>query len=225
MRSAYPYRNLTRKEFDDVLRTLAEGFSTRRGRRASLLHHDAVNHRVRARRGARLLALTSGGAIPDNADYRVVVEPSETFIGTVNEDFAVESMAGDIFQLGNASWRILGINSGTVRVEDAHGQPPGIPFWLGEAPGRTAELSRSVSRFRHDTEQRIEALLGRSKANGNQPTETATRLDLAKWVVTETGLSDSGAAQLADYFSATFRALGVIPSQQKLVLELHSGFV
>src|SRR5246500_2882527 len=219
MRSAYPYRNLTRKEFDDVLRTLAEGFSTRRGRRSALLHHDAVNHRVRARRGARLLALTSGGAIPDNADYRVVVEPSETFIGKVNEDFAVESMAGDIFQLGNASWRILGINSGTVRVEDAHGQPPGIPFWLGEAPGRTAELSRSVSRFRHDTEQRIEALLGRNKANGNQPTETDTRQDLAKWVVAETGLSDSGAAQLADYFNATFRALGVIPSQQKLVLE------
>src|SRR6267378_2845475 len=156
MRSAYPYRNLTRKEFDDVLRTLAEGFSTRHGRRASLLHHDAVNHRVRARRGARLLALTSGGAIPDNADYRVVVEPSETFIGTVNEDFAVESMAGDIFQLGNMSWRILGINSGTVRVEDAHGQPPGIPFWLGEAPGRTAELSSSVSRLRIDLEKNLQ---------------------------------------------------------------------
>src|SRR3989475_2826774 len=111
MRSAYPYRNLTRQEFDDVLNMLAEGFSTRRGRRAALVHHDAVNHRVRGRKGTRLLALTSGGAIPDNADYRVVLEPSETFLGTVNEDFAVESMAGDIFQLGNASWRILGINS------------------------------------------------------------------------------------------------------------------
>src|SRR5258707_7530443 len=219
MRSAYPYRDLTRKEFNDVVRMLAEGFSTRRGRRSSLIHHDAVNHRVRARRGDRLLALTSGGAIADNADYRVVVEPSETFIGTVNEDFAVESMAGDIFQLGNASWRILGINSGTVRVEDAHGQPPGIPFWLGEAPGRTAELSRSVSRLRLDTEQRIEAVLGRNKTNGNQPTETDTRQDLAQWFVAETDLTDSGAAQLADYFSATFRALGVIPSQQKLVLE------
>ena len=219
MRSAYPYRNLTRKEFDDVLRTLAEGFSTRRGRRSSLLHHDAVNQRVRARRGAGLLALTSGGAIPDNADYRVVVEPSETFIGTVNEDFAVESMAGDIFQLGNASWRILGINSGTVRVEDAHGQPPGIPFWLGEAPGRTAELSRSVSRLRLDVEQRIEILLTQNKANGSGPAPADTRQDLTQWIVAETGLSDSGAAQLADYFGATYRTLGVIPSQQKLVLE------
>src|SRR5271165_2138255 len=127
---------------------LADGFSTRRGRRAALIHHDAVNHRLPARRGARLVALTSGGAIPYNADYRVLLEPSESFIGTVNEDFAVESMAGDIFQLGNASWRILRINSGTVRVEDAHGQPPGIPFWLGEAPGRTAELSHAVSQFR-----------------------------------------------------------------------------
>jgi ATP-dependent Lhr-like helicase len=217
MRSAYPYRHLTRKEFNDVLRTLAEGFSTRRGRRSALLHHDAVNHRVRARRGARLLALTSGGAIPDNADYRVVVEPSETFIGTVNEDFAVESMAGDIFQLGNASWRILGINSGMVRVEDAHGQPPGIPFWLGEAPGRTAELSRSVSRLRLDIEQRIETLLQR-EPNGNG-SMIDDRPHLADWLMKETELSDCGATQLADYFSATFHALGVIPSQQKLVLE------
>jgi ATP-dependent helicase Lhr and Lhr-like helicase len=217
VRSAYPYCNLTRKEFADVLRMLAEGFSTRRGRRSSLIHHDAVNHRVRARRGARLLALTSGGAIPDNADYRVVVEPSETFIGTVNEDFAVESMAGDIFQLGNTSWRILGINSGTVRVEDAHGQPPGIPFWLGEAPGRTAELSRSVSQLRLDAEQRLEIVVEQNR--GSQSTQTDARQDLAEWIRTETGLTDSGAAQLADYFSATFRALGVIPSQQKLVLE------
>src|SRR6266478_5993089 len=155
MRSAYPYRTLTREEFDDVLRMLAEGFSTKRGRRSALIHHDAVNHRVRARRGAGLIALTSGGAIPDNADYRVVLEPSETFIGTVNEDFAIESLAGDIFQLGNASWKILRVNSGQVRVEDAHGQPPSIPFWLGEAPGRTAELSSAVSNLRQEIQKRI----------------------------------------------------------------------
>jgi ATP-dependent Lhr-like helicase len=155
MRSAYPYRNLTPKEFDDVLRMLAEGFSTRRGRRAALIHHDAVNHRVRGRRGSGLVALTSGGAIPDNADYRVVLEPSETFIGTVNEDFAIESLAGDIFQLGNASWKILRVNSGQVRVEDAHGQPPTMPFWIGEAPGRTNEVSTAVSDLRERIEQLI----------------------------------------------------------------------
>src|SRR5438128_904112 len=137
VRSAWPYRNLTREEFESVIKMLAEGFSTKRGRRSALIHHDAVNQRLRGRRGARLVALTSGGAIPDNADYRVILEPSETFVGTVNEDFAVESLAGDIFQLGNASWRILRINSGVVRVEDAKGQPPGIPFWLGEAAGCT----------------------------------------------------------------------------------------
>src|SRR5436189_910048 len=152
-RSAWPYRNLTREEFDDVVKMLAEGFSTKRGRRAALIHHDAVNHRLRGRRGARLVALTSGGAIPDNADYRVILEPSETFVGTVNEDFAVESLAGDIFQLGNASWRILRVNSGVVRVEDAKGQPPGIPFWLGEAPARTAEVSRAVSDLRVEIEK------------------------------------------------------------------------
>src|SRR5437016_3720878 len=133
VRRAWPYRNLSREEFESVIKMLAEGFSTKRGRRSALIHHDAVNQRLRGRRGSRLVALTSGRAIPDNADYRVVLDPSETFLGTVNEDFAVESLAGDIFQLGNASWRILRINSGVVRVEDAKGQPPGIPFWCGEA--------------------------------------------------------------------------------------------
>jgi ATP-dependent Lhr-like helicase len=214
MRSAYPYRDLSREEFDDVLKMLADGFATRRGRRAALVHHDAVNHRVRARRGAQLTALTSGGAIPDNADYRVLLEPGETFIGTVNEDFAIESMAGEIFQLGNASWRILQINSGTVRVEDAQGQPPGIPFWLGEAPGRTAELSWAVSNFRSEIERKIEMTL-----EGGELESGIVERNLADWLKTEPGLPEAGARQLAEYFSATYRALGVIPSQDKLVLE------
>src|SRR3989442_6629169 len=117
------------------------GFEPRRGRRGALIHHDAVHGRLRGRRGARMTAITSGGAIPDNADYRVVLEPSETFIGTVNEDFAIECMAGDIFQLGNASWKMLQVNSGQVRVEHALGHPPRIAFWLGEAPGLTKEVA------------------------------------------------------------------------------------
>src|SRR5467141_475347 len=200
--SAWPYRNLTREEFDKVVKMLAEGFSTKRGRRAALIHHDAINHRLRGRRGARLTALTSGGAIPDNADYRVIVEPSETFVGTVNEDFAVESLAGDIFQLGNASWRILRINSGVVRVEDAKGQPPGIPFWLGEAPARTAELSLAVSDFRLE----IETLLTDDQNPG-------------EWLGKEMLLPTEAAEQLGDYFADTYRALGAIPSQKTLVME------
>ncbi len=243
LRGAYPYRHLTRQEFDGVLRMLAEGFSTKRGRRGALIHHDAVNHRVRGRRGARLVALTSGGAIPDNADYRVVLEPGETCIGTVNEDFAIESMAGDIFQLGNASWRILGVNSGTVRVEDARGQPPSIPFWLGEAPGRSAELSQAVSDLRVEMERRIAPgaeesgqvgkWAGGKLSDGSPlplshlptfPPATGRPLNLsdsnvATWLTAETGLSSSGARQLADYFCAAHQALGVIPSQKKLVLE------
>jgi ATP-dependent helicase Lhr and Lhr-like helicase len=214
MRSAYPYRNLAREEFNDVLHMLADGVSTQRGRRAALVHYDAVNHRIRARRGASLIALTSGGAIADTADYRVVVEPGETFIGTVNEDFAIESMAGEIFQLGNASWRILGINSGVMRVEDAHGQPPGIPFWLGEAPGRTAELSQAVSGFRMEVEEKIGAILG-----GSQSANEETEESLAKHLSREPGLCKSGADQLAKYFIASYRSLGVIPSQARLVLE------
>src|ERR1051325_3476398 len=141
VRRAYPYRNLEREQFDSIIRMLAEGFSTKRGRRSTYLHHDAVNQRLRGRRGARLAAITSGGAIPDTADYAVVLEPSGLVIGSVNEDFAIESLQGDIFQLGNTSWRVLRVEQGKVRVEDAHGQPPSIPFWLGEAPARTQELS------------------------------------------------------------------------------------
>jgi ATP-dependent helicase Lhr and Lhr-like helicase len=200
--SSWPYRNLTREEFESVVKMLAEGFSTKRGRRSALIHHDGVNHRLRGRRGARLVALTSGGAIPDNADYRVILDPSETFVGTVNEDFAVESLAGDIFQLGNASWRILRINSGVVRVQDAKGQPPGIPFWLGEAPARTSELSNAVSDFRMEIETRL--------ADGENPTQ---------WLAREMQLPADAAEQLGDYFSDAYRSLGAIPSQQTLVME------
>jgi ATP-dependent helicase Lhr and Lhr-like helicase len=214
MRSAYPYRHLEREEFDEVLQMLAEGFSTKRGRRAALLHHDAVNHRVRARRGAQLTAITSGGAIPDNADYRVLLEPGETLIGTVNEDFAVESIAGEVFQLGNASWRILQVNAGTIRVEDAKGQPPGIPFWLGEAPGRTAELSRAVSELRSEIERKI-----KEGFEGSQPDVKGTVENLTDWLKSEPGLSEAGARQLADYFGAIYQTLGVIPSQDKLIIE------
>ena len=144
VRRAYPYRNLTGERWRALLAMLAGGFATRRGRRSAWLHRDVVNGELRARRGARLTAMTSGGAIPDNADYDVVLEPHGTRLGSLNEDFAIESLPGDIFQLGNTSWRILRIERGAVRVEDAQGLPPNIPFWFGEAPGRTAELSESV---------------------------------------------------------------------------------
>ena len=133
----------------------ADGFATRRGRRGALVHRDEVHGQLRGRRGARLLAITSGGAIPEVADYRVVLDPDDTFIGTLNEDFAIESMAGDVFQLGNASWRVLQVGPGTVRVADAKGAPPNIPFWLGEAPARSDELSRAVSDLRPDVEVRL----------------------------------------------------------------------
>ena len=141
---AWPYRKLARDNFSVVLRMLGEGFSTRRGRRGSLIHRDEINGVLRGRRGARLTALTSGGTIPDNSDFQVLLEPENHVVGTVNEDFAVESSAGDIFQLGNTAYRILRVERGVVRVEDAHGAPPTIPFWLGEAPGRSDELSASV---------------------------------------------------------------------------------
>ncbi len=155
LRRASPYRALPRADFAAIVHMLADGFSTRRGRRGALIHHDAVNRILRGRRGARLTALTSGGTIPDTADYQVVLEPENQVVGTVNEDFAVESLAGDVFQLGNTAYRIRRVERGTLRVEDAQGQPPNIPFWLGEAPGRSDELSQSVSRLRSEVEARL----------------------------------------------------------------------
>ena len=148
LRRAWPYHDLSRDDFLAIVRMLAEGFASSRGRRGTLIHYDAINHVLRGRRGARLTALTSGGTIPDTADYQGLLEPENLAVGTVNEDFAVESLAGDIFQLGNSAYRIIRVERGVVRVEDAHGQPPTIPFWLGEAPGRSDELSASVSRLR-----------------------------------------------------------------------------
>jgi len=199
-RRAYPYRNLEREQFDAIVRMLAEGFSTKRGRRSTYLHHDAVNKRLRGRRGARLAAITSGGAIPDTADYAVVLEPSDLVIGSVNEDFAIESLQGDIFQLGNTSWRVLRVEQGKVRVEDAHGQPPSIPFWLGEAPARSHELSISVSRLREEI--------------GNRDPKSGI-----DWLTNEVGISESGAEQIVEYLSVSKIVLGVMPSQDNLVLE------
>ena len=176
LRRASPYRALPREDFAAIVRMLAEGFSTRRGRRGALVHHDAVNGMLRGRRGARLTALTSGGTIPDNADYQVVLEPENQVIGTVNEDFAVESLAGDVFQLGNTAYRIRRVERGTLRVEDAQGQPPNIPFWLGEAPGRTDELSQSVSRLRAEFEARLRPPPQPSPASRGGPTGGAAGL-------------------------------------------------
>lgn len=210
VRRAYPYRNLEREQFDAIVRMLADGFTTKRGRRSTYLHHDAVNQRLRGRRNARLAAITSGGAIPDTADYAVVLEPSELVIGSVNEDFAIESLQGDIFQLGNTSWRVLRVEQGKVRVEDAHGQPPSIPFWLGEAPARTQELSVSVSRLREEVAKRVHA----------DEDGSGVKLEAAlEWLTGEVGVSPSAAEQIVDYLAGAKIVLGVMPSQENLVLE------
>ncbi|HSC27489.1 MAG TPA: helicase-related protein, partial [Vicinamibacterales bacterium] len=225
VRRAWPYRELERRDFDAVVAMTADGFSTRRGRRAALVHRDEVNRRLSGRRGSRLLALTSGGAIPEVADYRVILDPGNTFIGTLNEDFAIESMAGDVFQLGNASWRVLQVTTGTVRVADAKGVPPNIPFWLGEAPARSDELSQAVSDLRAD----VNAVLGSAAAAAREPGVEALGSPAAApaadfgpavdWLISETGFTRDAAEQAVAYLAEGWRALGVIPTQRTLVLE------
>ena len=210
VRRAWPYRDLAREDFDAVIAMAADGFATRRGRRAALLHRDEVNRRLRSRRHARLLAITSGGAIPEVADYRVVLEPDDTFIGTLNEDFAIESMAGDVFQLGNLSWRVLQVGAGVVRVADAKGAPPNIPFWLGEAPGRSDELSTAVSDLRAEVDRRL----------SSHPAPVADPAHpVVTWLTAETGLAADAAEQAVAYLAEGREALGVLPTQDTLVLE------
>ena len=198
---AYPYREMPRDRFDQVVDMLSQGVASRHGRRGAYIHHDAINGRLKGRRGARLAALTSGGAIPDNSDYDVVAEPDNTFVGSVNEDFAIESIRGDIFLLGNTSWRIKRVESGRVRVEDAQGASPSVPFWLGEAPGRTTELSDEVSSLREEVSSRL----------GDSSGE--------RWLVDELGVPNAAAEQACAYVAEGIRILGAVPTKKRIIAE------
>ncbi|MGH9642202.1 MAG: hypothetical protein ACRD3Q_07220, partial [Terriglobales bacterium] len=216
VKRAYPYRNLARKTFDDVIKMLSEGIAAQRGRYGAYLHHDTVNRKLRARRGARLAAITSGGAIPDNALFTVVAEPDGTTVGTVDEDFAVESMAGEVMLLGNTSWRIRRIEgkSSRILVENAHGQPPGIPFWRGEAPARTEELSKQLGQLRQDISDRLKGVV---------PVEGWRHLpvvaETVAWLGTECGLDQAGAEQLIQYVLEGRAVLGEVPTQTTIIAE------
>jgi len=213
---AYPYGNLPRADFDAIVEMLSEGIAARRGRYSAYLFRDRVNHRVKGRRGSRLAAITSGGAIPENALYSVVAAPDDTPVGTVDEDFAVESLAGDIMLLGNASWRIRRVQAGRVLVEDAQGAPPTVPFWRGEAPARTAELSAQLSWLRTEIADRV-ASAGAENGSGGAP--AASPAASRDWLKQECGLDDAGAEQVQDYIATGLSVLGAVPSQKLIIAE------
>ena len=211
---AYPYGDLTRSDFDEILEMLSEGIASARGRYAAYLHRDRVNGIVRARRGSRLAAITSGGAIPENSLYSVIAQPEGAVIGTVDEDFAVESIAGDIMLLGNTSWRIRRVSSGSVLVEDAQGAPPTIPFWRGEAPARTDELSRHVSELREKISSFVSSAA--SDSNGQLTTDAIVAVT---WLKRECGLDDAGAEQAVEYVVNGRAVLGAVPTQTTVIAE------
>jgi ATP-dependent Lhr-like helicase len=216
VRRAYPYRNLSRETYDAVLEMLSEGIASRRGRYGAYIHRDRINRKLRARRGARLASITSGGAIPETALFTVVAEPEGIVVGTLDEDFAVESNAGDIMLLGNSSWRIRRVEgkSGRVLVEDAHGAPPTVPFWRGEAPARTEELSLHVA----DLRQQISDRLPHVSPIGISFSQTDVAETVA-WLKEECGLDDSGAEQMIEYILQGRAVLGAVPTQQTIIAE------
>jgi ATP-dependent Lhr-like helicase len=201
-RRAWPYHELSRADFDEVVTMLSDGIAAG-NRTGAYLHRDRINHRLRARRSARIAAVTSGGAIPEMADYRVVTEGDGIFVGTLNEDFAIESQTGNVFQLGNTSWRIVYVRGGEVTVRDAHGAPGTVPFWLGEAPGRTTELSSELSQLRDEIGRRAK-----------ESVESA-----AEWLKQEVGADDWAARQAANYVAAQVAAINVVPTQRRVVFE------
>jgi ATP-dependent helicase Lhr and Lhr-like helicase len=216
VKRAYPYRDLSRELFDSIIEMLSEGIAARRGRYGAYLHHDRVNRKLRARRGARLAAITSGGAIPETALFTVVAEPEGGIVGTLDEDFAVESNAGDIVLLGNTSWRIRRVEgkSGRVLVEDAHGAPPTVPFWLGEAPARTQELSLHVAELRCEISDRLP---------GVSPVALSPKMpqvaETISWLNEECGLDESGASQAIQYILEGRAVLGTVPTQSTIIAE------
>src|SRR5580765_5023575 len=214
VRRAYPYRDLTRAEFDEILVMLSEGIASSRGRYAAYLHRDRVNGVIRARRGSRLAAITSGGAIPENALYTVVAQPEGAVVGTIDEDFAVESLAGDIMLLGNTSWRIRRVQGASVLVEDAQGAAPTIPFWRGEAPARTDELSTHVAVLREKISSFVSGTV--SDPVGKLPPEASPAIS---WLKTECGLDDAGAEQIVEYILAGRSILGEVPTQTTVIAE------
>jgi ATP-dependent Lhr-like helicase len=224
--NAYPYRDLIRADFDAVIEMLSEGFSLRAGRFSAYLYRDRVHHRIKARRGARLAAITSGGAIPETAQYKVVAEPEGVTVGSVHEDFAVESLAGDVFLLGNTSWRIRQVRTGEILVTDAHGAAPSIPFWLGEAPGRTVELSQEVSLLREEIETRISEMGILPGARGacedpgtSLPQRPPATNNPALWLVSECAVPEEKAQEAFEYISAQKAAVGTVPTQTHLLVE------
>ena len=209
VRRAAPFSTLSRATFDEVVAMLAEGFAGRRGRRGALLHRDRVHGRLRARKGARLVALTNGGAIPDQGEFQVVLDPSGVVVGSVNEDFAVESMSGDVFQLGTASWRVRRLEQGKLLVEDARGTPPSIPFWFGEAPARSAELSRALWRLHRRVAESL----------GGEAADPGRRAVAAALLAGDLGIPEAAAGPIVEHLAAGLAALGALPDGDTLIAE------
>ncbi|HTK94973.1 MAG TPA: DEAD/DEAH box helicase, partial [Terriglobales bacterium] len=214
VRRAYLYRELTREQFEDVLTMVSEGIAARRGQYGAYVHRDKVNKLLRGRRGARLAAITSGGAIPENALFTVIAQPEGVIVGTLDEDFAVESLAGDVVLLGNTSWRIRKIEPGRVFVEDAHGAPPGLPFWLGEAPARTEELSAQVAALRQEVSERTPNVLPGIVDQGNPEVAAVTA-----WLQQEAGTSIPAAEQIIQYVVEGRAILGEVPTLDTVIAE------
>ncbi len=217
-RRAYPYRNLSRERFDRTLTFLSEGLTTGAGRGTTLLHHDQVNRRLRPRAGSRITAVSNGGAIPEVDTIRVVLDDGGTVVGSVDEEFAVESSAGDIFLLGNTSWRIQMLRGNDLLVSDANGAPPTIPFWRGEAPGRTIELSEEVSKLREDLESRLRES-GTLAVPEDDETPWLVPREIEQWLVAETSCVAEAARQIVIYVAAQQAAVGIVPTQTRIVFE------
>jgi len=214
-RRAYPYRNLPREYFEELLCLLSEGIASSRGTWGAYLLRDRVHGTLQPRRGARLAAICNGGTIPDTAIFQVIAQPEGVPIATLDEHFAIDSSPGDVILLGNTSWRITLVESaGRILVEDAHGQPPSLPFWGGEAPQRTMELSTFVSDLREEISERTpDVQPGFISLAHTQVADTAA------WLREQCCVCEGAALQMIGYIVAGRAVLGAVPSLTTIIAE------
>ena len=215
LRRAYPYRNLTWEQYEEIIAILGNGIEASRGRYGAYLLHDGIHGELHPRRGARMIAISNGGAIPDTALFNVILQPDNVQIATLDEHFAVDSSPGDVILLGNNSWRVQRIEAaGQVHVEDAHGAPPSVPFWTGEAPQRTDVLSDGVSDLRSAISERTRNLSPEFISPAQPEVVSATG-----WLMEECGVCQWGAQQLVSYIVTGRAVLGAVPSKSTIIAE------
>ncbi len=204
VRRAWSFRDVSRGHFEAVLGMLsgkypAEEFGELRPR----IVWDKQNHLIRGRPGALRLATISGGTIPDRGLYPVYHQTRNAKLGELDEENVNELRTGDVILLGASTWKISDITPQKVLVVDGQGAAPTVPFWKGDAIGRTYELGVRVAQLYEETTRRQD-----------EP-------GAIEWLKREYSLDDNSAVNLLEYVRQQHAAVG-LPGPKRVVVETYT---